>query len=129
MKGQLKLDIGGKTILGQFGMYAIKLLTEKRGISMNDLGQLFDGVESDMIKAIDLLVDLVWSAIKNHNLINDIDEDVNYHKLYNDFGQVDESKYKEIFDKFLETQISGKTLNATSTDEADKEAKTSAKKK
>ena len=127
MKGLLELNINGKKILALFGMYAIKLLTERRKITMSDLGALFDGVEDDAIKAFDLMVDLLWSGIKNHNLVNGIKEDVNYHALYQDFGSVDQSAYKEIFDKFLETQISGKTLGQ-SNDEMDKEIKPSKKK-
>jgi len=127
MKGLLHIDINGKKIIAFFGMYAIKLLTEKRKITMNDLGELFAGVEDDAIKAFDLMVDLLFAGIQNHNLVNDINEEVNYHKLYNDFGSVDQVKYKDIFEAFLETQINGKSL-AGSNDEMDQEIKPSKKK-
>ncbi|RAJ25003.1 hypothetical protein [Pedobacter cryoconitis] len=128
MKGLLNIEVNGQKIIALFGMFAIKLLTEKRKITMNEIGDLFNGVEDDAIKAFDLMVDLLWSGIMNHNLVNGIEEAVNYHKLYNDFGSVPETKYKDIFDKFLETQISGKALSG-SNDDMDKEATTPAKKK
>lgn len=129
MKGLLEnLEVGGEKVTAQFGMFAIKLLTEKRNISMNEIGDLFNGVDDDAIKAFDLMVDLLWAGISNYNLIHEIDEKVNYHKLYNSFGSVDPSKYKSIFDAFLETQISGKALNS-SNDKLDKEAKPDPKKK
>ena len=127
MKGLLNIEIAGKKMIALFGMYAIKLLTEKRNITMSDLGQLFADIEDDAIKAFDLMVDLLWSGIQNHNLVNDIKEDVNYHKLYQDFGTVHQDEYKNIFDKFLETQISGKTLGS-SNDVMDKPATVSKKK-
>lgn len=127
MKGLLNLEIDGTKVVAQFGMYAIKLLTEKRNISMNEIGDLFNGVDDDAIKATDLMVDLLYAGISNYNLINEIDEKVNYYDLYNSFGTVDASKYKLIFDAFLETQISGKALN--SNDGLDKEVKPDSKKK
>lgn len=127
MKGLLNLEVGDVKVTAQFGMYAIKLLTEKRNISMNEIGDLFNGVDDDAIKAFDLMVDLLYAGISNYNLVNEIDEKVNYHKLYNSFGSVDPSKYKLIFDAFLETQISGKALN--SNDSMDKEVKPDSKKK
>lgn len=127
MKGLLELEVAGNKVTALFGMFSIKLLTERRKITMGDLGELFDGVENDAIKAFDLMVDLLWSGVKNYNLVNNIDDEVNYHALYQNFGSVPETKYKEIFDKFLETQISGKTLG-TSNDVMDKEATPSKKK-
>jgi len=129
MKGVLEnFDIQGKKITAFFGMYAIKLLTEKRNITMNDLGELFNGVDDDAIKAFDLMVDLLYCGIQNHNLVNGITESVNYHLLYNDFGSVDQAKYKDIFDAFLETQINGKALNS-SVEKDEPEAKPLSKKK
>lgn len=120
MKGLLEINIGGKKEIAQFGMYAIKLLTEKRGITLNDLGELFTGVDTDPVKSFDLLVDLLYAGISNYKLINGNNEPVNYFKLYNDFGSVDKSEYEKIFKSFLETQISGQALSA-STDDMDKE--------
>lgn len=120
MKGLLQIDLGGKKTNAQFGMYAIKLLTEKRGITLNDLGELFVGVDTDPVKSFDLMVDLLYAGIGNYNLIHDINEVVNYFKLYQDFGDVDKSEYERIFKAFLETQISGQAL-AASNDELDKE--------
>ncbi|WP_316817281.1 hypothetical protein [Pedobacter nyackensis] len=120
MKGLLEINIGGKKENAQFGMYAIKLLTEKRGITLNDLSELFTGVDTDPVKSFDLMVDLLWAGISNYNLINGDNSQVNYYKLYNDFGDVDKSEYEKIFKAFLETQISGQALSA-STDEMDKE--------
>ena len=111
MKGLLQIEINGTTENAQFGMYAIKLLTEKRGITLNDLGLLFEGVDQDPIKSFDLMVDLLWAGISNYKLINGINEEVKYHKLYHDFGSVDQSEYSRIFNAFLETQIAGKALN------------------
>lgn len=120
MKGLLQIELNGKKVNAQFGMYSIKLLTEKRGITLNDLGELFVGVDQDPVKSFDLMVDLLYAGFSNYNLINDISEPVNYFKLYNDFGSVDQSEYSKIFSAFLETQISGKALSA-SNDEMDKE--------
>jgi hypothetical protein len=120
MKGLLQIEIGGNKVNAQFGMYSIKLLTEKRDITMNDLGELFTGIEENPVLAFDLLVDLLYAGISNYNLINGINEPVNYFKLYNDFGSIDKSQYDSIFKAFLETQISGQALNH-SNDEMDKE--------
>ena len=120
MKGLLQLELAGKKVNAQFGMYSIKLLTEKRDITMNDLGELFTGIEENPVLAFDLLVDLLHAGISNYNLINGINEPVNYFKLYNDFGSIDKSQYDSIFKAFLETQISGQALNH-SNDEMDKE--------
>lgn len=120
MKGLLELEIGGKKTHAQFGMYSIKLLTEKRGITLNDLGELFVGVDTDPVKSIDLMVDLLYAGISNYNLINGDNTQVNYFKLYQDFGDVDKSEYEKIFKAFLETQISGQALSQ-SNDEMDQE--------
>ncbi|SDJ96325.1 hypothetical protein SAMN04487898_105164 [Pedobacter sp. ok626] len=120
MKGLLTIPLGGVKTNVQFGMYAIKLLTEKRGITLNDLGELFTGVDTDPLKSFDLMVDLLWAGISNYNLINGDSTQVNYFKLYQDFGSVDKSEYEKIFKGFLETQISGQALSA-SNDEMDKE--------
>lgn len=124
MKGLLYLELNGEKKGLQFGMYAIKLLTEKRCISLNEIGDLFNGVDEDPIKSFDLMVDLVFAGISNYNLINDINEDLNYFKLYNDFGGVDKDQYESIFKAFLETQISGKALASNNElDKAPKDAK------
>jgi hypothetical protein len=120
MKGLLTIELAGKKVNAQFGMFSIKLLTEKRGITLNDLGELFNGIEDNPVAAFDLLVDLLHAGISNYNLINGLNEPVNYYKLYNEFGSVDKSQYDSIFKAFLETQISGQTLNQ-SNDEMDKE--------
>ncbi|MBE9598739.1 hypothetical protein [Pedobacter sp. MC2016-24] len=120
MKGLLTIDLAGKKTNAQFGMYAIKLLTEKRGITLNDLSELFTGVDTDPVKSFDLMVDLLYAGISNYNLINGNNEQVNYFKLYNDFGSVDKSEYEKIFKAFLETQISGQAVSQ-SNDEMDKE--------
>lgn len=120
MKGLLTIELNGKKTNAQFGMYAIKLLTEKRGITLNDLSELFVGVDTDPVKSFDLMVDLLYAGISNYNLIHDVNEPVNYFKLYNDFGSVDKSEYEKIFKAFLETQISGQAL-ASSNNEMDKE--------
>lgn len=122
MKGLIEIPLAGKKTHVQFGMYSIKLLTEKRGITLNDLGELFVGVDTDAVKSFDLMVDLLWAGISNYNLINGDSTQVNYFKLYNDFGSVDKSEYEKIFKGFLETQISGQALSA-STDELDAEPK------
>jgi len=127
MKGLLYLELNGEKKGLQFGMYAIKLLTEKRGISLNEIGGLFEGVDEDPIKSFDLMVDLVFAGISNYNLINDIKEELNYFRLYNDFGGVDKDQYESIFKAFLETQISGKAL--ASNNDLDKAPKDVAKKK
>lgn len=120
MKGLLTIELAGKKENAQFGMYAIKLLTEKRGITLNDLSELFTGVDTDPVKSFDLMVDLLFAGISNFRLINGNNEPINYFKLYNDFGYVDKSEYEKIFKAFLETQISGQSLSA-STDDMDKE--------
>jgi hypothetical protein len=127
MKGLLYLKINEEKKGLQFGMYAIKLLTEKRGISLNEIGDLFNGIEENPIKSFDLMVDLVFAGISNYNLINGVNEELNYFKLYNDFGSVDKDQYEAIFKAFLETQISGKAL--ASNNEMDKAPKDVAKKK
>ncbi|RZK25965.1 MAG: hypothetical protein EOO43_04150 [Flavobacterium sp.] len=127
MKGLLYLELNGEKKGLQFGMYAIKLLTEKRGISLNEIGDLFNGIDEDPIKSFDLMVDLVFAGISNYNLINDIKEELNYFRLYNDFGSVDKDQYESIFKAFLETQISGKAL--ASNNDLDKAPKDVAKKK
>lgn len=123
MKGFLQIDLNGQKTGVQFGMYAIKLLTEKRGITLNEIGDLFQGVDEDPIKAFDLLVDLLYAGISNYNLINDINEQVNYFKLYQEFGSVDKDVYDKIFKAFLETQISGKSLSNNELDKAPKDKK------
>lgn len=123
MKGFIQIDLGGKKTGVQFGMYAIKLLTEKRGITLNEIGDLFIGVDEDPIKAFDLLVDLLHAGISNYNLINDVHEVVNYFKLYQEFGGVDKDVYDKIFKAFLETQISGKSLSNDEMDKAPKDKK------
>ncbi|MEJ5962820.1 hypothetical protein [Pedobacter immunditicola] len=123
MKGFLQIEINKEKKGVQFGMYAIKLLTEKRGITLNEIGELFEGVDQDPIKAFDLLVDLLYAGISNYNLINDINEVVNYYKLYQDFGGVDKDNYDKIFKAFLETQISGKSLSNDEMDKAPKDKK------
>lgn len=120
MKGLLTIDLNGKKTNAQFGMYAIKLLCEKRGITLNDLGELFVGVDTDPVKSVDLMVDLLYAGISNYNLIHDNHEVVNYFMLYQNFGDVDKSEYEKIFKAFLETQISGQALSQ-SNDEMDKE--------
>jgi hypothetical protein len=120
MKGLLEIEIAGKKTSAQFGMYAIKLLTEKRGITLNDLSELFTGVDTDPVKSFDLMVDLLYAGISNFNLIHGDHEVVNYFMLYQNFGSVDKSEYEKIFKAFLETQISGQALSA-SNDEMDKE--------
>jgi len=127
IKGLMHIEINGEKVGVQFGMYAIKLLTEKRGISLNDLGEMFIGIDEDPIKAFDLLVDLLYAGISNYNLINDIKSEVNYVKLYNAFGDVEQPEYEAIFKAFLETQISGKSLSASNND-MDKSPKDSKKK-
>ena len=127
MKGLLYLKINEEKKGLQFGMYAIKLLTEKRGISLNEIGDLFNGIEENPIKSFDLMVDLVFAGISNYNLINGVNAELNYFKLYNDFGSVDKDQYEAIFKAFLETQISGKAL--ASNNEMDKAPKDVAKKK
>lgn len=121
MKGLLTIEIAGKKVQALFGMYSIKLLTEKREITLNDLGDLFTGVEDNPVVAFDLLVDLLHAGISNYNLVHDINETPNYFKLYNDFGSIDKSQYDSIFKAFLETQISGQSLAANSNDELDQE--------
>lgn len=121
MKGLLKIEIAGKKVQALFGMFSIKLLTEKRGITLNDLGDLFTGIEENPVLAFDLLVDLLHAGISNYNLVHDINETPNYFKLYNDFGSIDKSQYDLIFKAFLETQISGQSLAANSNDELDQE--------
>lgn len=123
MKGFIQIDLNGTKTGVQFGMYAIKLLTEKRGITLNEIGDLFIGVDEDPIKAFDLLVDLLYAGISNYNLINDIHEVVNYFKLYQEFGSVDKDVYDKIFKAFLETQISGKSLSNNELDKAPKDKK------
>ena len=123
MKGYIQIDLNGQKTGVQFGMYAIKLLTEKRGITLNEIGDLFIGVDEDPIKAFDLLVDLLYAGISNYNLINDINEQVNYFKLYQEFGSVDKDVYDKIFKAFLETQISGKSLSNNELDKAPKDKK------
>jgi len=126
IKGLMFLDINGEQKGVQFGMYAIKLLTEKRGISLNEIGDLFVDLDTDASKAFDLLVDLLFAGMSNYNLVNDIKENINYYKLYNDFGTVDNSKYEEIFKCFISTQIAGKSL-AESNNDMDKAPKNSKK--
>lgn len=121
------LDLNGDRIGVQFGMYSIKLLTEKRGITLNDLGELFQGIDEDPVKAFDLLVDLLYAGISNYKLVNNIIGEVNYFKLYNDFGQIEKEQYEGIFKAFLETQISGKALSQSNND-MDKAPKDSKKK-
>ena len=121
------LELNGDRIGVQFGMYSIKLLTEKRGITLNDLGELFQGIDQDPVKAFDLLVDLLYAGISNYNLINNIVGEVNYFKLYNDFGQIEKEQYEGIFKAFLETQINGKALSQSNND-MDKAPKNSKKK-
>lgn len=128
IKGLMFLEIGGEKVGVQFGMYAIKLLTEKRGISLNDLGELFIGIDEDSVKAFDLLVDLLFAGISNYNLINDIKGEVNYFKLYNDFGSIEQTQYEAIFKAFLETQIGGKSMSESNHD-MDKAPTDSKKKK
>jgi hypothetical protein len=123
MKGFLQIDLNGQKTGVQFGMYAIKLLTEKRGITLNEIGDLFQGVDTDPIKAFDLLVDLLYAGISNYMLINDVHEQVNYFKLYQEFGSVDKDVYDKIFKAFLETQISGKSLSNNEMDKAPKDKK------
>ena len=123
MKGYIQIDLGGQKTGVQFGMYAIKLLTEKRGITLNEIGDLFQDVDTDPIKAFDLLVDLLHAGISNYNLIHDINEQVNYFKLYQEFGGVDKDMYDKIFKAFLETQISGKSLSNNELDKAPKDKK------
>lgn len=127
IKGLMFIELNGVKKGVQFGMYAIKLLTEKRGISLNDIGELFQGIDDDASKAFDLLVDLLYAGISNYNLINDIKEDINYYKLYNDFGSVEKDKYEEIFKAFIDTQIAGKSLSE-SNNEMDKAPKNAKKK-
>jgi hypothetical protein len=127
IKGLIFLDINDERIGVQFGMYAIKLLTEKRGISLNELGELFIGIDEDPVKGFDLLVDLLYAGISNYNLVNNIKGEVNYFKLYNDFGGIEKEQYEAIFKAFLETQISGKSLNQSNND-MDKPPKDSKKK-
>jgi|GEM_PF-1128008 len=126
-KGLMFLELNGDRIGVQFGMYSIKLLTEKRGITLNDLGELFQGIDQDPVKAFDLLVDLLYAGISNYNLINNIVGEVNYFKLYNDFGQIEKEQYEGIFKAFLETQINGKALSQSNND-MDKAPKNSKKK-
>jgi hypothetical protein len=123
MKGFLQIDLNGQKTGVQFGMYAIKLLTEKRSITLNEIGDLFQDVDTDPIKAFDLLVDLLYAGISNYNLINDVHEVVNYFKLYQEFGSVDKDVYDKIFKAFLETQISGKSLSNNELDKAPKDKK------
>ena len=123
MKGYIQIDLNATKTGVQFGMYAIKLLTEKRGITLNEIGDLFIGVDEDPIKAFDLLVDLLYAGISNYNLINDVHEVVNYFKLYQEFGSVDKDVYDKIFKAFLETQISGKSLSNNEMDKAPKDKK------
>lgn len=123
MKGYIQIDLNGTKIGVQFGMYAIKLLTEKRGITLNEIGDLFQGVDEDPIKAFDLLVDLLYAGMSNYMLINDVHEQVNYFKLYQEFGSVDKDVYDKIFKAFLETQISGKSLSNNELDKAPKDKK------
>jgi hypothetical protein len=123
MKGYIQIDLNATKTGVQFGMYAIKLLTEKRGITLNEIGDLFIGVDEDPIKAFDLLVDLLYAGISNYNLINDVHEVVNYFKLYQEFGSVDKDVYDKIFKAFLETQISGKSVSNNEMDKAPKDKK------
>lgn len=123
MKGYIQIDLAGQKTGVQFGMYAIKLLTEKRGITLNQIGDLFVGVDENPILAFDLLVDLLYAGISNYNLINEISDNVNYFKIYQAFGSVDKNEYEKIFKAFLETQISGKSLSNNELDKAPKDKK------
>jgi hypothetical protein len=127
MKGLVFLNIGDKERGIQFGMYSLKLLCERRDVTLSDIGELFKGIDEDPIKSFDLLVDLIYSGMMNFNLINDITENLNYYKVYDWFGAVPQSEYDKIFKAFMETQISGKAMMA-SNDELDKAPSTSKKK-
>lgn len=127
MKGLVFLTLGEKERGIQFGMYSLKLLCERRKITLSDIGELFADIDKDPIKSFDLLVDLIYAGIQNYNLINDISEPLNYYKVYDWFGAVEQDQYDKIFKAFMETQISGKAI-MESNDELDKAPDTTKKK-
>jgi hypothetical protein len=126
MEDLLKIEIAGKLYTCKFGMYAIKLIVEKRNISLTEFFDLFQDVEG--IKGFDLLVDLIYAGAKNFQLINDKDEALNYYKLYDDFQTLHPDKSMDIMNAFMQTTINGKTLQS-SLDELDQEVKESSSKK
>jgi len=127
IKGLMFLEIGGEQKGLQFGMYSLKILTEKRGISINDLGELAVGFEDDFIKGVDLIVDLLYAGMTNYNLVNGKNENVNYYQLYNDFISIDKDDLPKVIEAFTSTLNLGDAV-ANSNNEMDKAPADSKKK-
>jgi hypothetical protein len=109
MEDLLKIEIGETKYTCKFGMYAIKLICDKRKISLTEFWELFVNLNEELA-AYDVMVDLLYAGVKNYQLINGLDEDINYHQLYNDFGQVDDAKGLLILNAFGATTYKGKKL-------------------
>jgi len=127
IKGLMYLEIGGEQKGLQFGMYSLKILTEKRGISINDLGELAVGFEDDFIKGVDLIVDMLYAGMTNYNLVNGKNENVNYYQLYNDFISIDKDDLPKVIEAFTSTLNLGDAV-ANSNNEMDKAPADSKKK-
>lgn len=110
------LEIGGEQIGLQFGMYALKVLTEKRGVSINDLNEIFIGIEEDLIKGMDLIIDLIYAGMTNYNLVNGKSENVNYYQLYNDFPKIDTNDIPKIIEAFTSTLNIGGAVEKSNND-------------
>jgi len=116
IKGLMYLEIGGEQIGLQFGMYALKVLTEKRGVSINDLNEIFIGIEEDLIKGMDLIIDLIYAGMTNYNLVNGKSENVNYYQLYNDFPKIDTNDIPKIIEAFTSTLNIGGAVEKSNND-------------
>ena len=127
IKGLMFLEIGGEQKGLQFGMYALKVLTEKRGVSINDLNEIFTGIEEDLIKGVDLIIDLIFAGITNYNLVNSKSDNVNYYQLYNDFSTIDKNDLAKIVEAFTSTLNVGGAVDK-SNNEMDKAPSDSKKK-
>jgi len=116
IKGLMYLEIGGEQKGLQFGMYALKVLTEKRGVSINDLNEIFIGIEEDLIKGMDLIIDLIYAGMTNYNLVNSKSDYVNYYQLYNDFPKIDTNDIPKIIEAFTSTLNIGGAVEKSNND-------------